>query len=351
MAINYPSSPTVGDKYTFNGVTYTWDGTFWLGQSLVAPLSVANGGTGQITEAEAIGEMVQALTADATPDWSADYVPSYDASADTGKKLLLSEVWKEKVLADRNYYVRSDGSNSNTGLVNNAGGAFLTLQYAYDYITRNLDFNGKSITINLQASTTFTAGLEATQGWVGGGALYIFGGGSTIISTTNANAIGVGTTAVIQGTLHVGDLKLQTTTSGACIAMLGVGRLSGGSTIEFGAAAGGQHIFAFGSSSVVSMGNSYSITGGAAQHMFAYGGGTIVAGSANTITGSLTFSLFAYASRAGYIEASNLSYTGGTVTGQRYYADANALIFTNGGGANVFPGDVAGSTASGGQYI
>ena len=29
MAINFPTGPTVGDLYTFNGVIYRWDGTFW----------------------------------------------------------------------------------------------------------------------------------------------------------------------------------------------------------------------------------------------------------------------------------------------------------------------------------
>ena len=29
MAINFPTSPTVGDTYTVNSVVYTWDGTKW----------------------------------------------------------------------------------------------------------------------------------------------------------------------------------------------------------------------------------------------------------------------------------------------------------------------------------
>lgn len=56
------------------------------------PLSVANGGTGQITAAEALGEMTQALTEDTTPDRQLDFVATYDASADTGKKVALYNV-------------------------------------------------------------------------------------------------------------------------------------------------------------------------------------------------------------------------------------------------------------------
>ena len=60
-------------------------------------LEVARGGTGQATEAEAIGEMTQALTEDTTPDTLADYLPTYDASADTGKKVLIANLggWRE----------------------------------------------------------------------------------------------------------------------------------------------------------------------------------------------------------------------------------------------------------------
>jgi hypothetical protein len=54
-----------------------------------ADVPVADGGTGQSTEAEALGEMTQALTEDTAPDQAADFVMTYDASADTGKKVRL----------------------------------------------------------------------------------------------------------------------------------------------------------------------------------------------------------------------------------------------------------------------
>jgi hypothetical protein len=60
--------------------------------SVIFPVAVASGGTGQTTAAEALGKMTKALTADATPDPAADYVATYDASADTGKKVLLNDL-------------------------------------------------------------------------------------------------------------------------------------------------------------------------------------------------------------------------------------------------------------------
>lgn len=41
----------------------------------------------------------------------------------------------------------------------------------------------------------------------------------------------------------------------------------------------------------------------------------------------------------------------GTVTGTRYVATLNGVFSTNGGGANYFPGTVAGTTSYGGQYV
>lgn len=74
------------------------------------PLAVASGGTGQTSAAEAVGELTQACTEDTTPDFDDDYVPTYDASADTGKKVLLSKL------------LRSTNLNAPVGYAAGAGG-------------------------------------------------------------------------------------------------------------------------------------------------------------------------------------------------------------------------------------
>jgi hypothetical protein len=41
----------------------------------------------------------------------------------------------------------------------------------------------------------------------------------------------------------------------------------------------------------------------------------------------------------------------GSATGARHSVTGNGYLFTNGAGASYLPGNAAGSTASGGQYL
>ena len=59
---------------------------------------------------------------------------------------------RERLAAARTYYVRTDGSNSNSGLENTAGGAFLTIQKACD-IAASLDAQSYQVTCQLADGT------------------------------------------------------------------------------------------------------------------------------------------------------------------------------------------------------
>ena len=59
---------------------------------------------------------------------------------------------KEVLTANRTYYVLTTGSDSNTGLANTSGGAFLTIQKAIDTVG-SLDLSIYNVTIQVGAGT------------------------------------------------------------------------------------------------------------------------------------------------------------------------------------------------------
>jgi hypothetical protein len=260
---------------------------------------------------------------------------------------------REMLSVSRIYYVRADGSDSNTGLSNSSSAALLTIQKAYDTITSSLDLGGQTVTIQI-GDGTYTGGLSVSQPWTGGGAVTLAGNnaspGNVIISTTSKDAIGV--SAALPGTLLVKDLELQTTTSGNCINHAAPGTLNF-QNLQFGACAGSHIAAGAGGAKVAATGN-YTINGSAAQsHMICGGTGALilVEGKTVTLSGTLTFATFAFASTLSGILADGNTWSGGTITGQRYNAQLNGVLYTAAAGANYFPGSTAGATATGGQYL
>jgi hypothetical protein len=255
---------------------------------------------------------------------------------------------KEKLTANRTYYVRTDGSNSNTGLVNNAGGAFLTLQKAYDTLV-TLDLGGFIGTIQVgQTGQTFTDGLLLMVPVTGGNVTLDLGGST--IHLTNGYPINVYTPIA----LTVQNGTLRTTTGGDCLRLNVPGtRAVVGANMVFGACAG-SHLVAI-NNSLITLETSYSITGSAtASHLRAALGGSIsISGITVTLSGTLSFAPFARVLKGGLINSLASSFTGGTITGSRYICESLGVIDTYGGGANYFPGNAAGTggtTTGGGVY-
>ncbi len=77
-----------------------------------------------------------------------------------GAKVVLTE--------DKTFYVRSDGSNANSGLVDSAEGAWQTLQYAYEWVAENIDQNGYAVTIWITLPGTYEGIFSVTRRCVTG---------------------------------------------------------------------------------------------------------------------------------------------------------------------------------------
>lgn len=348
MAIDFPSTPATDDTYTYNGRTWVFDGTGWRVQSFgVGTLPVANGGTGQTTEAEAVGELIQALTADTAPANAADYLATYDASTDTGKKVLLSTIIREKLATNRTYYVRNDGSDSNTGLVNNSGGAFLTIGAALTAAAA-LDCLSFNCTIEVAAGT-FAENVILPR-MLGAGTFTINGvGATTIIQPGSGNPVQNWFTST---RWLLSNVKLAATNSDL-LTVRGGGSSVGISAVEFGAAGTAAHI-GLAQGGLVNCTGNYSISGSSAIHV---GSGSCAQFSAFgrtiTLTGTPAFSgVFALAATLSIQTWGGVTFSG-SATGGRYLVQTGGVIDTGGGGASFLPGNSAGSggtTTGGGFY-
>jgi hypothetical protein len=260
--------------------------------------------------------------------------------------------YRVKLTADRTYYVRTDGSDSNTGLANTAGGAFLTIQKAVD-VSTTLDLSGYNLVIQVGDGTyTGAVTLKNIAGFWGAGSLTLRGNTSTpancIISTTSATCI---TASALSSTWIVTGFKFQTTTSGACI-LVSNSAVLGISAIEFGASAA-QHMYAS-RGGVLNVSSNYTISGGASYHMLTnYQGRIECASFTCTVAANVTITYFAAATYLAFIVGNGMTYSLGAyaVTGTRYLVTSGAIIYTNSGGASYYPGTVGGSTATNGQYL
>lgn len=256
---------------------------------------------------------------------------------------------REVLLTDRDYYVRTDGSDSNDGLTDSSGGAFLTWQHALDVVYGTLDLGGFDVTINI-GNGTYTAAIALEAPQVGPGRVILSGDTTTpsnvVISTTSEDAINLSNEA----TLYLEGIKIQTTTSGhgVFVDSLAMARFIG--LFETGAIA--LDAFSANRNGFVFIETNYTINGNQRTHWGAGDAGIIrCAGRTITVSGTPAFSgQFCSAIRLG-LASVNANTFSGSATGTRYVANGNGVIRTDGGGATYFPGDAAGSTATGGQYL
>lgn len=262
----------------------------------------------------------------------------YDEYRDIRRQLTASGV----------YYVRTDGNDSNTCLVNSAAGACLTIQGAVNK-WQALDTAGYDTTIYV-GSGTYT-GVVSLTSHTGKGNLTIYGDPST---PSNVYLNTSGTTLSLSG-LGLGNIVYLEGVKIAASAGNGISVSSSKlyfQNVEFGSSSGHQMTVSDGGW-IVATGN-YTISAGAYTHMFAQRGGSFLPGGTIgvTISGTPAFSgAFAYSYRIGVIVYnSNYTWTG-SATGTRYVASSNGIIDAAGLGTTWLPGNGAGSTSYGGQYI
>lgn len=270
------------------------------------------------------------------------------ATLEANFRTAIQNVGRVRLTSSLNFYVNPNGSDSNTGL--NAGTPLQTIQRAYDLIRLNYDLNGQTAQINL-ANGTYSSGLFAAFPLVGqNGAVGVIGNLSSPASViVNSSTQQVNTFMCVEGaSIDIRGLTVNSSGSGQggyCLVAQSSGYLNFANLI-FGNANTGHIIANIGG--IVNCIGSYSINGNAPSHIITswgtvnYNGGnvTIVV----TLNGTPNFTTaFITAFGSSFSDYTNISFSG-SATGQRYIATQGGCIVTNGGGANFFPGSIAGNS-------
>ncbi len=249
---------------------------------------------------------------------------------------------REVLTAARTYYVRSDGSNSNDGLTNSSGGAFLTLAKAISTVGA-LDLSTFAVTIQIGLAGSY-AGFSATQPFVGGP-----GSSVTLIGDTAAPG-----SYVITSTVTVSNrcaIVIRgvdfTPSSGDGLAVSSGATVTISGACHCGAASGARQILAAGASAVLI--TAVLTSDGSASHWLLAVDNSIISsnGLVHVFSGTPAYSAATVQAQTGAIISVVNGTPSGAATGKRYDSTLNAVIFTNGGGANFFPGNVAGTATTG----
>lgn len=245
--------------------------------------------------------------------------------------------------ANLNFYVSPTGSNSNDGL--SAGQPWATLQFAWDTIRDRVDLNGKIATVNAAAGS-FSAGLIArgqVLGNSGQGSVVFLGNPANLTSVTVSPTLGAAFSAASGASYTVRGFNLAG--KGTSIGdYQGCAILCQSGDISFGdcrfSSSDVAHVYA--QNGVALAIGPITVANSSPVGFWGAGGGTVQLNS-QTINHLITATYTDYARAAfGSVQASGASFTGSAQNGRRYSATVSAFIATSGGGANFFPGSVAG---------
>jgi hypothetical protein len=271
---------------------------------------------------------------------NADTLDGFHASSFaqvSGVRVLLT--------ANRTYYVRTDGSDSNNGLSNTAGGAFKTIQKAMD-VAASIDNSIYDVTIQV-ADGTYVTGVITLKNLLGAGGLFITGNPATPANVVIDGCFHKGTA----GTVPVlNGFKLINTTISTAYgvyayqsAAINFLNFNFGSTFYY-------HVYADFGGEITVTGN-YTVSGNATVHIAAQGrGGISIIGRTVTIVGTPNFAAYYAGAGFGGTILHHGTTISGSATGGKYSVGFNGQLYVGGAGINYFPGNVAGSTNNGGQY-
>lgn len=261
---------------------------------------------------------------------------------------------REVLTGNRTYYVRTGGSDSNTGLADDDATAFATKQHAFDLVQETIDIAGHVVTIQLQQTTHSDSCtlIGRLTGALGPQSFVFNGGGNPAVFKTTTSAANA---AIYQGQdgaeFTVQGQQLSSTHSG------GIAILSNNSTIALGNNyyddCGRAFIDAAGPNAVIEMVPSitaFTMIGDTTNAIIAEAHAQIqLQGVTFTVSPAITVSsFFLNANQEALVDVTGASNAGAAITGGKYKSSSNALVVL---GSYSPAGSTAGVIASGGRVI
>ncbi len=227
-------------------------------------------------------------------------------AATTGVVQLGSQV-RERLAANRTYYVRTDGSDAHDGLANTSGGAFLTIQKAIDTVAA-LDISIYDVTIQV-GNGTYT-GACVLKTLLGSGQVTILGDATTpanvIVSTTANNCF---TVQNVVGRWKLKGMKLTAATSGYLLSVSGTVTTIEFENLNFGTSPAISIYVEAGA--VLKASGAFTISGGTSYFIYNANGRFEASSITVTLTGTPAFgSVFCQTESLGFTQFYSVTFSG-----------------------------------------
>tara|TARA_X000000950_G_scaffold128291_1_gene160330 strand:+ start:12365 stop:13801 length:1437 start_codon:yes stop_codon:yes gene_type:complete len=252
---------------------------------------------------------------------------------------------RELLSANRTYYIRTDGSDSNDGLADSASGAFLTFARGVE-AALSLHHGTHEVTLEFGAGSFSIGG-----GLIAASADYhinIRGAGYDQTTLDGKLELSGGVIATVRD-VHVtgaGQNASLRTGSGASLSILGNVRVSEGTH---------SHVIATGNSTILLTHGKVRVGAGGVS-LFASTTGSLIQlwpGLRVVTETAVSFSnAVARTTECGVItwQSATVDEALGAISGTRFSCNTNGVIQTYSGGATAIPGTVAGTETNGGVY-
>jgi hypothetical protein len=262
---------------------------------------------------------------------------------------FVTTTTREKLTAARTYYVRSDGLDTNTGLTNDAAGAFLTPQAAWNTLSL-IDGNGFAVTISIQS--LFTTSISTAEDKLVGVTTVSINGVSNATSGLSQVLVTGTTTRIALNnlTLGIGTVLNALVASGVGVEVtVGAGMAFNhtGASASIQATLGGR-ITVTADITLMTAGCSYILYASLDGYIYISDTAWIIVCPVrpDTFSNVVIAVAFAYAIQGGtiYTADAGIAVTTGPITGPRYSVLTGGKIFgLSALSATTFPGDVAGT--------